>query len=95
MEKIFMLTVDGTSSGEYEHSAYSVLFKTKEEADDFVDSDFITQVVNAGIVPDGGDADDMAKAIEDNCIWVDEWNASFKFGDARTDYHIEIVKIPS
>ena len=95
MEKIFMLTVDGTSSGEYEHSAYSLLFKTKEEADNFVDSDFITQVVNAGIVADDADSETISGAVEDQCIWFDEWNASFKFGDARTDYHIEIVKIPS
>lgn len=93
MERIWMLTIDGTSSGEYENSAYSMLFKTKEEAEDYVDSDFITQVVNAGIAEDGGE-DAIAKAIEEHCTWHDEWSASFKYGDARTDYKIESIGVP-
>lgn len=95
MEKMFMLTIDGTSTGKYENRAFSLLFKTKEEAENYVDSDFITQVVNAGIVPDGGSADDISKAIEDNCKWFDENKAQFRYGKTVRDYRIEKVEIPS
>ena len=95
MDRIFMLTIDGTSSGEYENRAFSLLFKTKEEAEYYVDSDFITQVVNAGIVPDGGSADDISKAIEDNCKWFDEDEAQFRYGNTIRDYKIEKTSIPS
>lgn len=95
MEKIFMLTIDGTSSGDYENSAFSILFKTKEEAENYVDTDFITQVLNANIVEEDCGADAIAVAIENTCVWHDENNASFKFGGARTDYKIEETSIPS
>lgn len=95
MEKIFMLTIDGTSTGEYENGAFSLLFKTREEAKDYVDSDFITQILNAGIVSDGGNADGISKAIEDNCKWFDENEAQFRHGDAIRDYKIQEVGIPS
>lgn len=95
MEKIFMLTIDGTSSGEYENGATSILFKTKDEVREWVDSDFIEQVVNARIVPDGGSTDDISKAIEDNCKWFDENEAQFRYGNTIRDYKIQEVDIPS
>ena len=95
MEKVFMLTIDGTSTGEYENRAFSLLFKTKEEAENYVDSDFITQVVNARIVPDGGSADDISRAIEDNCKWFGENEAQFRYGNRIRDYKIEKTSIPS
>lgn len=95
MEKIFMLTIDGTSSGEYENGASSILFKTKEEAEEVVNSDFIEQVVNAGIVLDGASMDDISKAVEKYCEWFNENEAQFRYGDAIRDYKIEEVGIPS
>lgn len=94
MDRIFMLTIDGTSSGEYENAALSLLFKTREEAEEYVDSDFIDQVVNAGIVPDGGSADDISAAIEKYCTWHDENTAQFRYGDAIRDYEISDVGFP-
>lgn len=90
-----MLTIDGTSDGDYENCATSLLFKTKEEAEDYVESDFIDDVVNDGIVGDDPSADELAKAIEEHCQWYGEWQAQFRHGNARTDYKIEEVSIPS
>lgn len=95
MDYLYMLTIDGTSDGSYENCATSLLFKTKEEAEDYVDSDFIDNVVNAGIVEDNAGPDVISKAIEEHCTWHDEWQAQFRNGDARTDYKIEKTKIPS
>lgn len=94
MKKIFMVTIDGTSDGEYENCACSVLFKTKEEAVNYVNADFIDDIINDGIVAEDADHSTIDGALQEHCTWWSEWSASYKWGKARTDYKIEEVGIP-
>ena len=92
MEKIWMLTIDGTSDGSYENCANSLLFKTYEDAKEFVERDFIDDVVN-----DFGleDKKEIADKVSETCEWYGPKSAQFRHGDTITDYKIEIVSIPA
>ena len=94
MEKIFMLTVDGTSSGDYENSACSLLFKTRDEAVAYVDKDLIDAAINAGVVDDDADEEAISKALDETSGWLGDNSAQFRHGDAVIDYKIEEVGIP-
>lgn len=95
MEKVFMLTVDGTSSGKYENLAYSLLFATREEAEKYIESDFVSQAVKEGIVAEDAKRSIVDKVLEDWCIRYDKNHATFKFGDAMVDYRIEEIGVPT
>lgn len=100
MDKTILLTVDGTSDGRYQNSAYALLFKTVDEAEQYVESDFITNVVNANSDREMT-ADEISAEIEKCCEWYGDPDtdpyatAQFRCGDAIVDYKIEKVGIPS
>lgn len=88
----YMLTIDRTSNGEYENQATSLLFGSRREAEEYVDSDFI-QVVKSTI-DDELTADELSAKIEETCKWDGEEQAQFRYGDTIVDYKIEKVLVP-
>lgn len=100
MDKIVMLTVDGTSDGTYQNSAYSLLFKTIGEAEDFVKGNLAVQVENANSDRELTE-DEISAEIKKCCEWYgdpeqdDYVTAQFRCGDAVVDYKIEEIAIPS
>lgn len=92
MKKIFMLTVDGTSSGYYENAAFSILFKTHNKAHDWVDNDLLEQAMNVVEKPEN--AEEVSKAVRETCKWFNKNEAQFRYGDAFRDYSIEEVPLP-
>ena len=95
MDELWMLTIDGTSSGEYENAAESILFKTYDEAETFVRTDFLSNVTNRYIGSGEVTEDDISAKIEETCHWHGLYEAQYRDGNAITDYKIEKVKIPS
>ena len=87
----YMLTIDRTSNGEYENQATSLLFGSRREAEEYVDSDFI-QVVKSTI-DDELTADELSAKIEETCKWDGEEQAQFRYGDTIVDYKIEKVLV--
>ena len=49
MDEVYMLIMDGTSYGEYENSATALLFKTYEEAEQWVEDSFRDNVINKSL----------------------------------------------
>lgn len=88
MEKVFILTVDGTSTGYYEHCAFSLLFKTLDDAKSYVEDDFREQVKYAGLVSDGDGEEEYSKAIKKTCRWLNGRVAKFRKGSEKRDYEI-------
>ena len=95
MDEIWMLTIDGTSNGEYENAATALLFKTYEEAERYVEDSFRDNVVNRSFSGEDYTADQLAAKIEETCKWYDETEAQYRDGESIADYKIEKVKIPS
>ena len=95
MDEVYMLIMDGTSYGEYENSATALLFKTYEEAEQFVEDSFRDNVINKSFVGEDYTADQLAAKIEETCKWYGETEAQYRDGDTIADYKIEKVKIPS
>ena len=89
---VYMLTIDGTSNGEYENGATALLFKNHDEAVEYVNLDFIDCVVTT-IDAELTDEEISAK-IQETCKWYENDTAQFRYRDTIVDYKIEKVKIP-
>lgn len=89
---VYMLTIDGTCDGDYANAATALLFKSHDEAVEYVNRDFIDCVVTA-IDTELTDEEISAK-IQETCKWYENDTAQFRYNNAITDYKIEKVKIP-
>lgn len=91
---VYMVTIDGTSHGDYENCASSCLFSTAEEAVDFVREDLAECVANTVFA--GADYSDVEIecAAGKYCEWFDGKSARFRYGDCIADYKIERTAVP-
>lgn len=91
---VYMVTVDGTSHGDYENCASSCLFSTSEEAVAYVKDDLTECVINTVFTGVPYNDTELECAVEKYCTWYDGKSAQFRYGDCVTDYKIERVAVP-
>ena len=90
---VYMVTIDGTSHGDYENCAYSRLFSTADEAVDFVRKDLEECVANTVFVGAKYSDAEIACAIEKYCRFYGKY-VQFRYRDAVMDYKIERTAVP-
>lgn len=91
---VYMVTVDGTSHGNYENCASSCLFSTSEEAVDFIKKDLAECVINTVFTGISYTEVELECAVEKYCRWFDGKSAQFRYGDCVTDYKVERTAVP-
>lgn len=74
------------------NGATALLFKSHDEAVEYVNQDFIDCVAST-IDTELMDEEISAK-IQETCKWYENDTAQFRYGDTIVDYKIEKVKIP-
>ena len=90
---VYMVTVDGTSQGDYEGCASSFLFSTSDDAVDYINNDLSDCVVNTVFAGDSYTDVELKCAVEKYCKWY-EGSAQFRYGDCVMDYKIERTAVP-
>lgn len=82
----YLVILDGTSSGFYEHGASACVFSTYYEARAFVESELRRNAEACG----------LTEEEEHNaCSWDGEYTARFRYGpDVVSDFKIEKMKMP-
>ena len=93
---IWMVTIDGSSQGDYENNASSCLFDSYADAKRFVEDDIRECILNDKIVnPSTYSESEMREAIRDNVEWFGGGRqAQYRDCGSVTDWKIEKVAMP-
>ena len=91
----WMVTIDGTSHGDYENCANSVLFGSYAKAKAFVEDDIEECILNDRLVnPRKHTKDELAEAIADHVQWYGNCVAQYRNDGTIMDWTIDKIAIP-
>jgi hypothetical protein len=92
---VWMVTIEGSSHGDYENNASSCLFGSLAEARKFVKEDIRECILQDKIVdPNMYKESEMREAIRDNVRWFGRYKAQYRDCGSVTDWKIEKVAVP-
>ncbi len=93
-KRVWMVTIDGSSHGDYENNANSILFATFEEAKKFVEEDIQDLVVNGPLMGKNYTDEELEQEIRDHATWYGSYEVQYRDLGSVTDYKIEPVLVP-
>lgn len=92
---IWMVTIEGSSQGDYENNASSCLFDSYADAKRFVNDDIRECILRDKIVnPNAYSESEMREAIRENVEWFGGRQAQYRDCGSVTDWKIEKVAVP-
>ena len=90
---VWVVTCDGTSSGEYEQAACSTIFTSYDQALKFVKREMEDHVINSVFVGKNYTDKQLAYQVKKLCKWYNDNSIQFRYGDSIADYKIEPMRL--
>ena len=91
----WMVTVDSSTDGYYQSSAYSKLFKDKVSADMFVKEEIMDLVVNGPLKGRKYTEEELEMELAAHAGWVDDDTVHYHDFGGVVDFRIKTVALPS
>jgi hypothetical protein len=91
---IWMVTVDGTTNGEYQHNAQAKLFPDRDAALKYVNDELMDLVVQGPLMGTKFTDDDLQQELIDHTEWDGDDDVHYHDCDTEMDYGISAVEVP-
>ena len=92
---IWIVTVSGTSNGDYQHTAYSELFVSRDSALKYVNDELIGLIETGPLMGTKFTDDDLQQELNDHTEWDGDDAVHYQDGDTEQDYRITAVELPT
>lgn len=92
---VWMVTSDGAEYGEYANNASASLFKTHDEAQDFVQTSLEETVINRHFDGKRPAQDKLDEKMNAYCVWYGDDTVQYRDDIVVNDYAITKVPVPT